>query len=68
MILLLVGNDTEAIKGELAALKTQTHPLWRDFNVHRFSAEQLSAAIACAFSVPFGEGGKLIIVENCDFK
>ncbi|MFB2881023.1 DNA polymerase III subunit delta [Floridanema aerugineum] len=68
MITLLVGNDTEAIKQELATLKAQTHPRWRDFNVHQFSAEQLSAAMMSAFSIPFGEGGKLIIVENCDFK
>ncbi|MBE9224133.1 DNA polymerase III subunit delta [Phormidium sp. LEGE 05292] len=68
MITLLIGNDTEAIKRELASLKVQTHPVWRDFNVHRFSAEQLSAAIMSALSVPLGEGSKLIIVEGCDFK
>lgn len=68
MITLLVGNDTEAIKRELASLKAQTHPVWRDFNVHRFSAEQLSVAMMSALSVPLGEGSKLIIVENCDFK
>ena len=68
MITLLVGNDTEAIKRELASLKAQTHPVWRDFNVHRFSAEQLSTAIMSALSVPLGEGSKLIIVEDCDFK
>lgn len=68
MISLLVGNDTEAIGRQLVALKALTHPVWRDFNVHRFSAEQLSAALSAAFSVPFGEGSKLIVVENCDFK
>ncbi|MFB2922913.1 DNA polymerase III subunit delta [Aerosakkonema funiforme] len=68
MITLLVGNDTEAIKRELTSLKAQTHPVWRDFNVHRFSSEQLSTAMMSALSVPLGEGSKLIIVEGCDFK
>lgn len=68
MIALLVGNDGYAIEREIEKLKAQTHPLWRNFNVHRFSFQQLDAAVSAAFCLPFGEGCKLIVVENCDFK
>ncbi|MCW6053239.1 DNA polymerase III subunit delta [Lyngbya sp. CCAP 1446/10] len=68
MIYILIGNDTYAIAREVEKCKTQTHPLWRDFNIHRFDASSLDAALSAAASVPFGGGSKLIVVENCDFK
>lgn len=68
MISILIGNDTYAIEREVENFKTQTHPLWRDFNIHRFDASSLDAALSAAASVPFGGGNKLIIVENGDFK
>jgi DNA polymerase-3 subunit delta len=68
MISLLIGNDTYAIEREVENFKTQAHPLWRDFNIHRFDASSLDAALSAAASVPFGGGNKLIVVENCDFK
>ena len=68
MISILIGNDTYAIEREVEKFKTQTHPLWRDFNIHRFDASSLDAALSAAASVPFGGGNKLIVVENCDFK
>lgn len=68
MISILIGNDTYAIEREVEKFKTQTHPLWRDFNIHRFDASYLDAALSAAASVPFGGGNKLIVVENCDFK
>jgi DNA polymerase III subunit delta len=68
MISILIGNDTYAIAREVEKFKTQTHPLWRDFNIHRFDASSLDAALSAAASVPFGGGSKLIVVENCDFK
>ena len=68
MISILIGNDTYAIEREVENFKTQTHPLWRDFNIHRFDASSLDAALSAAASVPFGGGNKLIVVENCDFK
>ncbi|MCU0542666.1 MAG: DNA polymerase III subunit delta [Oscillatoriaceae cyanobacterium Prado104] len=68
MISILIGNDTYAIEREVEKFKTQIHPLWRDFNIHRFEASSLDAALSAAASVPFGGGNKLIIVENCDFK
>jgi len=68
MIYILIGNDTYAIAREVEKFKTQTHPLWRDFNIHRFDASSLDAALSAAASVPFGGGSKLIVVENCDFK
>jgi DNA polymerase-3 subunit delta len=68
MISILIGNDTYAIEREVENFKTQTHPLWRDFNIHRFDASSLDAALSAAVSVPFGGGNKLIVVENCDFK
>ena len=68
MISILIGNDTYAIEREVENFKTQTHPLWRDFNIHRFDASSLDAALSAAASVPFGGGNKLIVVENGDFK
>ena len=68
MISILIGNDTYAIEREVEKFKTQTHPLWRDFNIHRFDTSSLDAALSAAASVPFGGGNKLIVVENCDFK
>lgn len=68
MISILIGNDTYAIEREVEKFKTQTHPLWRDFNIHRRNASSLDAALSAAASVPFGGGNKLIVVENCDFK
>ncbi len=68
MISILTGNDTYAIEREVEKFKAQTHPLWRDFNIHRFDASSLDVAISAAASVPFGVGSKLIVVENCDFK
>jgi DNA polymerase-3 subunit delta len=68
MISILIGNDTYAIEREVENFKTQTHPLWRNFNIHRFDASSLDAALSAAASVPFGGGNKLIVVENCDFK
>lgn len=68
MIYILIGNDTYAIAREVEKCKTHTHPLWRDFNIHRFDASSLDAALSAAASVPFGGGSKLIVVENCDFK
>lgn len=68
MISILIGNDTYAIERDVENFKTQTHPLWRDFNIHRFDASSLDAALSAAASVPFGGGNKLIVVENCDFK
>ena len=68
MISILIGNDTYAIEREVEKFKTQTHPLWRDFNIHRFDASSLDAALSAAASVPFGGGNKLIVVENGDFK
>ncbi len=68
MISILIGNDTYAIEREVEKFKTQVHPLWRDFNIHRFDASSLDAALSAAASVPFGGGNKLIVVENCDFK
>ena len=68
MISILIGNDTYAIEREVEKFKTQTPLLWRDFNIHRFDASSLDAALSAAASVPFGGGNKLIVVENCDFK
>src|SRR4028119_861860 len=68
MISILIGNDTYAIEREVEKFKTQTHALWRDFNIHRRNASSLDAALSAAASVPFGGGNKLIVVENCDFK
>ena len=68
MISILIGNDTYAIEREVENFKIQTHPLWRDFNIHRFHASSLDAALSAAASVPFGGGNKLIVIENCDFK
>ncbi|WP_263053647.1 hypothetical protein [Oscillatoria nigro-viridis] len=66
MISILIGNDAYAIEREVEKFKTQTHSLWRDFNIHRFDASFLDAALSAAVSVPFGGGSKLIVVENCD--
>ena len=41
MISILIGNDTYAIEREVENFKTQTHPLWRDFNIHRRNASSL---------------------------
>jgi hypothetical protein len=38
MISILIGNDTYAIEREVEKFKTQTHPLWRDFNIYRRNA------------------------------
>ena len=68
MITILVGNDQYAIEREIKAFKAKTNPQWRNFNFHRFSAQELESAIICALTVAFGEGTKLVVVENCDFK
>ena len=45
MISILIGNDTYAIEREVENFKTQTHPRWRDFNIHRFDASSLQPSL-----------------------
>ncbi|MGK7875399.1 MAG: DNA polymerase III subunit delta [Xenococcaceae cyanobacterium] len=68
MITILVGNDQHAIEREITAFKAKTNPRWRDFNFHRFPSEQLESAMVCALTGVFGDGQKLVVVENCDFR
>jgi DNA polymerase III subunit delta len=68
MIILLIGDDIQAIEQEIREIKQQINPLWRDFNLHRFNSQELEQAVACARTMPFGDGKRVVIVENCNFK
>lgn len=71
MIHILTGNDRHAIKqyiGYLTKLITKTDPWLQRLNVHHYGMNQLEDAINTAITLPFGNGGKLVVVENCEFR
>jgi len=71
MITLLIGNDRHAISQHITQYINQIHPLWQEFNVHRYSHQknQLDLAITTALSIPFNtEFSKVVVIDDCDFK
>jgi DNA polymerase-3 subunit delta len=68
MITILVGNDSYAIAKQINAYKSEINPNWQQFNFHRFSFEKIEEAIAVSRTAVFGEGKKLVVVENYVFK
>ncbi|NEO99567.1 MAG: DNA polymerase III subunit delta [Symploca sp. SIO2E9] len=68
MITILVGDDRHAIEREIAAFKADTNPTWRYFNCHQFSCNELESAIACARTTVFGDGKKVVVIEECNFR
>ncbi|MEA5468579.1 DNA polymerase III subunit delta [Spirulina sp. 06S082] len=68
MIAILVGDDRYAIEREIAAYQSRVSSQWRHFNIHRFSSNALESAIACARAAAFGDGRKVVVVEECNFK
>jgi DNA polymerase-3 subunit delta len=68
MITILVGNDNYSIAKQITAYKAEINPDWQQFNFHRFNFEKIEEAIAVCRTVIFGDGKKLVVVENCDFK
>lgn len=67
-IVILIGDDQYGIEREITANHTQTNPYWRDFNFHRFDCTQLETALLCARSAVLGEGKKVVVIENCNFR
>ncbi len=71
MITLLIGNDQYAIEQHIVQYINQIHPIWQEFNVHRYShkKDQLNSAITRALSIPFNtEFSKVVVIDDCDFK
>ena len=71
MITLLIGNDRHAIDQHIAQYINQIHPVWQEFNVHRYShkKEQLDSAITTALSIPFNtEFSQVVVIDDCNFK
>jgi DNA polymerase III subunit delta len=68
MITILVGNDSYAIAKQINAYKSEINPNWQQFNFHRFSFEKIEEAISVSRTAGFGDGKKLVVVGNCDFK
>lgn len=68
MITILVGNDSYAIAKQIATYKAEIHPNWQHFNFHRFNSSEIEDAIAVSRTAVFGDGNKLVVVDNCDFR
>jgi DNA polymerase III subunit delta len=64
-IIVLVGNDSEAISDRLNFYKNKLNPIWYSFNFQRFSSNNLEEAIDCSLSVPIADKHKIIVVEDC---
>jgi len=71
MMTLLIGNDQYAIEQHIVQYINQIHPIWQEFNVHRYShkKDQLDSAITTALSIPFNtEFSKVVVINDCNFK
>jgi DNA polymerase III subunit delta len=65
MIVVLVGDDKEAIKNRINFYKSKLNPTWSSFNFNTFSSNNIEEAIDCALNVPIADSYKVIIVEDC---
>lgn len=66
-IIVLVGDDRQAITDRITFYKSKLNPNWFAFNFHRFDDNNLSEAIDCALSVPIADKYKIVVVDNCKF-
>jgi DNA polymerase III subunit delta len=64
-IIVLVGDDSEAISDRINLYKSKLNPIWFSFNFHRFDSNDIEFAIDCALSVPLGDNRKVIVIEDC---
>lgn len=71
MITLLIGNDRHAIDRHIRQYINPIHPVWQEFNVHRYSHKknQLSSAITTTLSIPLNtKYSQVVVINDCDFK
>lgn len=68
MINILIGDDRYAIESKICSFKNKINSRWVAFNYHWFDSSELEKAIYCSLTCVFGNGQKLVVVENCDFR
>jgi DNA polymerase III subunit delta len=64
-IIILVGDDREAITDRITFYKNKLNPIWFSFSFHRFDSNDIEFAIDCSLSVPIADKHKIIVVEDC---
>jgi DNA polymerase III subunit delta len=67
MIIVLVGDDRQAITDRITFYKSKLNPNWFAFNFHRFDDNNLEEAFDCALSLPIADKYKIVVVDNCKF-
>jgi DNA polymerase III subunit delta len=67
-IIVLVGNDSEAITDRINFYKNKLNATWFSFNFHRFYNNDIEFALDCALIVPIATLHKVIVVDDCQLK
>ncbi|MBD2093327.1 DNA polymerase III subunit delta [Microcoleus sp. FACHB-1515] len=62
-ILILVGDDTQAIEQAIEQAQHKLDPAWRSLNFHRFPDGNLAAAIATVRTLPLCDTRKVVVID-----
>lgn len=68
MLILLTGTDLYRIEQTINSYKAKLNPLYLLLNYHHFSSTQIDTALSTARTFAFDDDGKLIVINDCDFK
>jgi DNA polymerase-3 subunit delta len=67
MIIVLVGDDRQAIADRIVFYKNKLNPNWSSLNFHRLNSDNLEEAIDCAMIASLGDKHLVVVVDNCKF-
>ncbi len=66
-VIVLAGDEDFELKRKLSKLKTSlVDPAWASFNLQTIDRPSIVDISDSALTVPFGQGNKVIVFDNCD--